>query len=213
MRRTIPQLLNYGTLGDASAMHTGPGRTKWSKDFTYLTANRMNSRAAGWHLRTADSPWWKEMPKYLRPSLRYHWFEPLPVQNYITKKGDGIYGQRQQMIITLQHVIHMRMLPSKLFGRTFHMPLVRWLVGNDMYSLTGNGALRYANPPFFFTSAGEALVPLRCSLTNIPTVRPLATAYRFSFLVETSFRVEKTKKQKYRTEPVFKLTKPKYWEK
>eukprot|EP01060_Flectonema_neradi_P015739 TRINITY_DN22395_c0_g1_i1.p1 TRINITY_DN22395_c0_g1~~TRINITY_DN22395_c0_g1_i1.p1 ORF type:complete len:159 (+),score=0.91 TRINITY_DN22395_c0_g1_i1:56-532(+) len=157
MRRTTPKLLNYGQMGEGTSMHTGTGRTKWSKDMTYITQNRLQPRDIGWHLRTADSPWWKEMPKYLKPDLRYHWFEPLPHDNYLTKKGDGIYAQNSRAIITLQHVVHLKMLPCRLFGRTFNMPLVRWLVGNDQYSLTGRAVTR--------------------------------------------------------AEPIYKLTKPKYWEK
>ncbi|KAJ9439261.1 hypothetical protein DIPPA_32516, partial [Diplonema papillatum] len=145
-RNTKTRLMAYGHLAGKVSMMTTVNRRPAYCSHDYVNRSQINNRAL-YGVMKRERPWWKEMPKFIKPNLALHWFEPLPAQNYLTWKADGLYVVPNNAIITLQHVLHLKMLPVKMIGRTFTMPLVRWLVGARMKSVTGVGLVR--NEPVF----------------------------------------------------------------
>eukprot|EP01059_Diplonema_ambulator_P012335 TRINITY_DN22598_c0_g1_i1.p1 TRINITY_DN22598_c0_g1~~TRINITY_DN22598_c0_g1_i1.p1 ORF type:complete len:177 (+),score=37.78 TRINITY_DN22598_c0_g1_i1:54-533(+) len=138
LRRTGQQLLSYQMVAREKSMYTNYSRSRASFSHDYVTSGQLTGRKLNYFLKR-ERPWWKSMPKYKKPYKRYHWFEPLPKANYLTWKADGIYTVEGQAIFTLQHVIHQKMLPIKMHGRTFTMPLVRWLIGSNIRQTAGSG--------------------------------------------------------------------------
>eukprot|EP01063_Lacrimia_lanifica_P032172 TRINITY_DN5446_c0_g1_i1.p1 TRINITY_DN5446_c0_g1~~TRINITY_DN5446_c0_g1_i1.p1 ORF type:complete len:163 (+),score=40.97 TRINITY_DN5446_c0_g1_i1:78-566(+) len=141
LRRTALRLLDYAKISASNSMYTTTNRFGVVRQMDYQTNGTINGRTTYWYFRR-ERPWWKEMPKYGRPNGQKHWFEPLPADNYLHHKCDGLYQLPAGATLTLQHVLHLRMMPVKMMGRTFTMPLVRWMIGARTRNIVGSGRIK-----------------------------------------------------------------------
>eukprot|EP01064_Diplonema_japonicum_P003528 TRINITY_DN1226_c1_g1_i1.p1 TRINITY_DN1226_c1_g1~~TRINITY_DN1226_c1_g1_i1.p1 ORF type:complete len:181 (+),score=14.48 TRINITY_DN1226_c1_g1_i1:64-543(+) len=141
LRPTAMRSISYNQIMGAKSMYTTTARVPGDKSTDYMNRGQITNRRVNYFMKR-QRPWWKQMPKYKLNNSQLQWFEPLPSANYLTWKADGIYTVPAQSIITLEHVLHLKMLPVKMVGRTFSMPLVRWLIGAHVRQTVGSGKIK-----------------------------------------------------------------------